>query len=66
MNVNSVESGIAPQLLCKEGCVGVKEHLKRMMEPETGKYPHKFLVCIRCSGSLDIAVRKILELKYSR
>ena len=38
-NVNFVESGIVPQLLCKEGCVGIKEHLKRMLEMRDGKVP---------------------------
>ena len=56
-NVNFVESSIVPQLLCKEGCVGIKEHLKRMLKCETEKYPRRFLVCIRYSGSLDVAVR---------
>ena len=63
--MNFVESGIAPQLLYKEGCVGIKEHLKRIMESETAKYPHRFLVCIRHSGGLDVAVGERLELKYS-
>ena len=55
--MNFVESGIVPQLLCKEGWVGIKEHLERMLEMRDGKYPHRFLVCIRYGGSLDVAVR---------